>query len=475
MAGSAGRWAGNLVLAVALALGSAASAEPLVLAQLRIPDSIAPLPPPSCTALTGAPAGRDAFRTVKLAVGPNPITHVRLAVAGKRLVVLLPPAAGRLTLSVKAANDGAFEPVCKGVAVGGAGGPRMIEGLAPRRLAGSVWRVELVLSATANPLSQELTLLREPGSGWDADWAPLAEPLTEAEGLLCVVGRDWPERRLAGGFAGRVRLSVDTRDPDYPLTPTQSAALTGAMLRAVALWVQGCGPCRPDHLTVVEIDGQIYVRDALATFYEENLAGHRSGPNDLPGLEAAFGEALEPLIHLAAGEPPMIPRAKMFAGYRPLTGSGVDASVFCTLPTSAATPMLQAVQRAICAPRLLPATQGATIWVRFRNGATACGNSSNIIGCRADHELTEYNVRDYRFAASSDGVVIGNGAVELDLLHVLLHEMGHWIGLGHLNSGESIMASSMRQARCIDGPTMDRFSADLKQAASAQPAAFTLN
>lgn len=42
----------------------------------------------------------------------------------------------------------------------------------------------------------------------------------------------------------------------------------------------------------------------------------------------------------------------------------------------------------------------------------------------------------------------------MDLLQAVLHEMGHWIGVNHMTKGESIMAPSMEQARCIDFETV---------------------
>jgi len=71
-----------------------------------------------------------------------------------------------------------------------------------------------------------------------------------------------------------------------------------------------------------------------------------------------------------------------------------------------------------------------------------------------DNELTQYNIRDYRFTSSSGARAIGEGPIEVDLLQVILHEMGHWIGLEHIDSGESIMATSLEQARCIDFDTV---------------------
>jgi hypothetical protein len=128
----------------------------------------------------------------------------------------------------------------------------------------------------------------------------------------------------------------------------------------------------------------------------------------------------------------------------------------CSLPTSkVATPTADSVRRAACAGSI-ERREAARIRVRFRDGPTSCGNDSNVIACRSDVELTEYNARDYRFVIMAAGQeTIGTGAIDVDLDHVIAHEMGHWIGLGHIDSGQSLMASSMEDSRCIDMRTVN--------------------
>ena len=116
------------------------------------------------------------------------------------------------------------------------------------------------------------------------------------------------------------------------------------------------------------------------------------------------------------------------------------------------------------------------IRVRFRDGPTACGDDPNVIACRSDLELTEYNARDYRFVVpGTRPVTIGSGSLEVDLQHVVAHEMGHWIGLSHIERGQSLMSSSMENSRCIDTQTVDRLLAQGDGAGEAKfPQAFTM-
>jgi hypothetical protein len=58
----------------------------------------------------------------------------------------------------------------------------------------------------------------------------------------------------------------------------------------------------------------------------------------------------------------------------------------------------------------------------------------------------------------------------------LLHEMGHWIGLQHLDDGHSIMASSLGRSRCVDESTVSALGKVVsgEPARATSPLAFTL-
>jgi hypothetical protein len=148
---------------------------------------------------------------------------------------------------------------------------------------------------------------------------------------------------------------------------------------------------------------------------------------------------------------------------------------FCALtPDQSVAPVMASVHIALCQAEHLDPHARATIAVSFRaDGSTYCGSDPEIIACRADSTLTEFNTRDYRFRLGNAGA-LGLGAVEIDFLPVLLHEMGHWIGLGHIDHGKSIMASSAERARCIDEPTIEKLVGNLNQR-TTEPQAFRLH
>jgi hypothetical protein len=59
-------------------------------------------------------------------------------------------------------------------------------------------------------------------------------------------------------------------------------------------------------------------------------------------------------------------------------------------------------------------------------------------------------------------------------MHVLLHEVGHWIGLKHIDSWGNIMSTSLSDSRCIDGTDANALimAAQNAPSGSTKPIAF---
>jgi hypothetical protein len=305
------------------------------------------------------------------------------------------------------------------------------------------------------------------------------DPWNAASGLLCVDGIAATEIRPAParGFSGRVKLHLDIAQEGFQMSPAQSEALTALVLRAVSLWVVACSGCRPEHLAAVTVGDQQFVREEIRNWHVRELLQDSPVPARLSDLEKALAETLQPIEVLMAGnDPHEWPRAKELSRYQRYSAG--DFAELCELTTPASAQLLSTTQQAICGNRPLEREALATIRIRFRASSTSCGDESDVIACRADRELTEYNTRDFRFSfADSTTPAIGGGSIEVDLLHVILHEMGHWIGLAHVDSGESIMASSLEQSRCIDMATIKALVESQRTLSpiTDKPQPFTLN
>lgn len=410
---------------------------------------------PTCKKV-GSPSKRpdyiEKFAKLELSGLPVAVPVQKLLSAGGYL--LLSPPTGMLAgeelkvrLLVKHSGDGPYVEVCPSTVLVG-GSTQSLEAELTTQDAYSIWRVELMipkrLSATRKPsleLTRERVLVSPDPFRAEPGW-------NDARGLVCFdrVTQFQGVQQSANSFAGRTRLSVVVPAPgSLPLGDAELEAAEAVVLQAASLWVYSCVACKPDNLAVISVNGKVYTSEILRM-----LGGPSRTVIAAPPLEPRKAE--EQLAGFL-GSARVGTRAP-FLPYRRAENPRKDFERVCTVKATAQdTPTLKRVQDALCSDVAPPGTS-ANIRVTFKDGETACGDDSDIVGCRADQELTQYNVRDYRFTVRPGDNSIGRGPVEVDLLQAVLHEMGHWIGLGHLQSGESIMAPSMEQARCIDFETV---------------------
>lgn len=369
----------------------------------------------------------------------------------------------RVSVYVKPFGDWPFELVCRNVPLISRTGNVGIMAIRPGQPSGSVWRVELYSAQATDSLRvlPMFSLFRRP-EGSDAQTQPVAESLSDASGLLCIRDGIVPAaKRAIAGFSGKVRLDITLANSDIVLNATEREEVSRLLLTAGSLWTQACQNCQIDQLAVITVDGRTFIRRGLDTWHMQQLNSPTAAGNSAPSeaLESSLKESLEPIQWLLAGSSrPSAPRSKRFTDYVPLSFDVSKHSAFCARSVNQTlAPTLARIQKALCSSANEPLAERARMLIRFSEGHTACGDSPNIIGCLADNELTEYNVRDYAFvfdAADWRATALGHGKIAVSLLQVLTHEMGHWIGLPHLADSETIMASSLEMSRCINDTTI---------------------
>lgn len=453
-------------------------------AQLRL-SQIFPRPPAECGEERQLDEETAAFvraHSIGISTSRPGTTYVRIVTAGDHLVLRSVSQTSltiRVRIAVKLSGDSTFEEVCATDAWTPGFDSPLFSARLPRQDNGSVWRIELTVEGAAHAVGGQVSIevLRAPNSTVDVDRPPLSEVWNDAFGLLCI--DDIPaarfQKRSAHGFSGIVRLDVDTVSPGIRMNSAQEDRLRELVLRAVSIWVQGCAACRTEQLVVVLIDGRFFIRASVVDWYDREYQAMSRGASSQT-LETDLRNTLEPVQVLqATGPGESLPRSKMLTPYVEIESPSERFSALCERSPKPVTPVLSTVRNAVCFRDELPQRDRASIRIRFREGATYCGDDVDIIACRADRELTEYNVRDFRFDTGDDAAPIGDGDIEVDLLMAIVHEMGHWIGLGHINKGESVMADSADVARCIDFNTISTLVRTRTGSPVTTPLAFRLH
>jgi Matrixin len=224
------------------------------------------------------------------------------------------------------------------------------------------------------------------------------------------------------------------------------ATLLRSLRAALGVWVVNCRRCNYDTLAVARVDQEVWVRADFGDPITKRMAS-----------------GLRTLTKTPAGQLLLTQQI----GYAPTAVAGRELYVSVGPNRLASLPICQ--ERAVQSPeisRIQQALGCTTAGARLNeviltlalrpDGKTACGASSNDIACEADKELLEFNTRDYAFCLpGATESCIGNGPRHINLMHVLLHEAGHWLGLGHIEKPDAIMASSLALSRCLSDEDAD--------------------
>ncbi len=283
--------------------------------------------------------------------------------------------------------------------------------------------------------------------------------------FLCF-DRDTSEVTPSGtaDFAKSFHLDIRVRESSFKLSKTQLQEIEKLSLIAASTWNRACVNCQPLNLSIVTLNGKNFAHAAIGQWVSSKL------------LVPLNAEYLDKSLGYAKGRN-RIGTAGISFSYQAIGDLQKEFQDICKLQESPSQSNLATLKRQVCDGASRDAQFTSHLLIDFVDGRTACGESPNIIACRADNELTEFNVRDFRFVSPDASTPsIGNGKIEVDFSHVLLHEMGHWIGLGHIDSGDSVMASSLEQSRCVDAVTVDTLGRVVasEEGAGAAPLAFTL-
>lgn len=359
----------------------------------------------------------------------------------------------KLRVFSKSAGEQPFNEVCSvDLSTWPAGSDYALASIKEERIFNPIWRVEIVVepgAATEDALTFSIFREHDP----EKDEQTFAGAPYGSRSLLnsfvcqSMAGRGVVATRAAIPFAISSILKIKTVDGTGMLTENARATLRSSLLEAVALWRRSCGLCLAEHMLFVEIDKELYTIGQDGGF----------------AAEALFEKEPVRLSIPRAGDPvlPTLPTERSGSrtgtmGYVTIARSNEVISRLCSTPVEHLSSTAAKVKAELCE---MPQTQTValpTIELVILDRPTSCGDGPNIVACEPDGKRVEFNGRDYRFRSWDTGeVLFGTGPKAVDLFPVLIHEVGHWIGLRHSAGRESIMAGSLQDARCIDNSTRD--------------------
>lgn len=420
-----------------------------------------------CELVTGPKRPQATLEVARsMVIEPEPQEWLRLEyiTAGRNIYVQLePPSESKApaTITIKLFRKGsnfAFESSCtqtldarqlKGRMLLATSSP-VVGGL------GQVWRVELIGrgfgSAREEKASLRVQLLREVDP--EAVLTASSSFDSGASAYVChgKSGRRTLPQTGVGAFAQSAMLRVEVLADSATVPVAMQEKVVAHVLRALETWRNGCRQCRVENLLFVQVNGQLYWLPQAATMQE--------------GDEKRKSDFFE------------IRSQRMPQGiYEKASGNERGIQSICLVPEKTASQGILAAQRMLGCGAFagVPSKPAPKMRLTLKPKRTACGDDANIVACEADYELIELNLLDYSFRLlDANSPQIGRGGRTVDLFHVVLHEVGHWLGIGHIDDGgDSVMASTMDTSRCIDMVTADAIGASpTPQVASGKPTAF---
>lgn len=257
------------------------------------------------------------------------------------------------------------------------------------------------------------------------------------------------------GVANTLKARIE--DPAALLTANSKAEITKELLTAIEMWRISCWGCAPDNLAVALIDGQTYILSPLWDAFSSSkprlgdttITETTSIPKPLRSRDP-YAEAIHQLDDRTGGRgDTIVPR------YKRLDKKDKIYTNLCSTPVHVMPLPLQRIQSAVgCFDNYESTEQQQdpemSLRIRILPGFTACGEDRNVIACEKDTSKIELNAQDYTFESLSSKRIVGEGKNRVSLFPILLHEIGHWIGLGHLNEEGNIMSEYLSDARCVD-------------------------
>lgn len=302
-------------------------------------------------------------------------------------------------------------------------------------------------------------------------------------------------------FGSERLLDVVVNDPSHLQDAHAEADMATEISNALVIWRRMCSECATANAAVLKLNGRVYLDPNLKSIldavnysidYETQrvpvvYAGPCS-PSATPpkfvltcptcnnGADSPQQQTTEKTTPTAIGQHDEPTENKPSRGWPVFlsegflsTRLGVRVPLFqyvamdlsdpsiakvCAAPYAKVPPILKGARAAFgCgADASLSPTSRAFLKIKLVDGYTSCGHDNNIVGCESSEFMLELNAARYKFVKHGTGQsLFGRGTLPVDLQVVLLHELGHWVGIQrHLASPRNIMSAYLNDAHCID-------------------------
>lgn len=229
------------------------------------------------------------------------------------------------------------------------------------------------------------------------------------------------------------------------LLKTEAARLdfSRAILQSIALWTASCQGCAPGNNAIVSVQFVSGGRDYI--FVDNNLRSSLRLVADQPRPP----DAMESIMSGVVGNSMRLGHDRKIS-YEPFFPKERQYQLLCDVHFKDLPEALRELALEACGYRVErdSVPKRTAVVLEILNGHTSCGGDG-IIGCGISSDRVEIDGSDYAYEFYGSHL-FGGGIKNVDLLTVLIHEVGHWVGLPHLPGEHSIMGSRYGNIRCID-------------------------
>ena len=248
-------------------------------------------------------------------------------------------------------------------------------------------------------------------------------------------------------FSGSPMVRVVIKTNGEAVTPAAERIFAEHAVEALGLWHFACELCGRTSIALILVNDRLFINDEVES--------------------AVVGSDLAPMPKSARGMDSLkyFEGREFMFGWKGARGGGIryqevqpDAPALERLRASdptAIAPSVARLRQAVVAPETTPII---TVSLVRRN--TSCGSDRNIVACALTDRAIELNAGDFAFMdRSGASMLFGAGGRQVNLLQVLLHESGHWLGLPHDNASNNIMANALDRATCLNNANMKTLNA----------------